>query len=108
MIFFIKDFLDFLETAKSFGDRLLVAVYNNHPTKTLINSLSARMTVLASLNIVDWVTPIEHGALNAFVQELLPDTIVLSHENFKTGHVEDIKVLDAAGYLAKMREKEYS
>jgi D-beta-D-heptose 7-phosphate kinase/D-beta-D-heptose 1-phosphate adenosyltransferase len=72
----------YLEQAKSFGDRLIVAVNDDASVTRLkgagrpINALAQRMAVLAGLNAVDWVVPFSEDTPERIVSHLLPDVWV--------------------------------
>lgn len=72
----------YLEQAKSFGDRLIVAVNDDASVAKLkgparpINTLARRMAVLAGLNAVDWVVPFSENTPERLVSHLLPDVWV--------------------------------
>lgn len=72
----------YLEQAKTFGDRLIVAVNDDASVGRLkgatrpINSLDRRMAVLAGLSAVDWVVPFGEDTPQKIVSEVLPDVWV--------------------------------
>jgi D-beta-D-heptose 7-phosphate kinase / D-beta-D-heptose 1-phosphate adenosyltransferase len=72
----------YLEQAKTFGDRLIVAVNDDASTKRLkgparpINTLARRMAVLAGLSAVDWVVPFSEDTPERIVGHILPDVWV--------------------------------
>ena len=83
-----------LEKAKSFGDRLIVAVNSDDSIKKLKgdsrphHTLVQRMEVLNALKSVDWVVSFSEDTPGECVKMLNPDIIVKGSENFKT--IDDI------------------
>ena len=71
-----------LEAAKAMGDRLIVAVNDDQSVARLkgaerpINSLQARMEVLAALHSVDWVVPFFEDTPAHLIAAILPDILV--------------------------------
>jgi D-beta-D-heptose 7-phosphate kinase/D-beta-D-heptose 1-phosphate adenosyltransferase len=69
----------YLEQAKRFGDRLIVAVNDDNSVSNLkgsgrpINNLANRMAVLAGLNAVDWIVPFSEATPERLIKLLLPD-----------------------------------
>lgn len=74
--------VSYLENARKLGDRLIVAVNTDESVKRLkgesrpINSLDARMAVLAGLASVDWVVPFSEDTPQRLIGEILPDLLV--------------------------------
>jgi len=72
----------YLEEAKSLGDRLVVAINDDHSVRRLkgdsrpINGLEDRMSVLAGLAAVDWVVPFAEDTPERLIGEVLPDVLV--------------------------------
>lgn len=72
----------YLEQAKQFGERLIVAVNDDASVKSLkgngrpINSLERRMAVLAGLSAVDWVVSFSENTPEELVKKVLPDVWV--------------------------------
>lgn len=72
----------YLEQAKSFGDRLIVAVNDDASVARLkgsarpINTLARRMAVLAGLSAVDWVVSFSEDTPERLVSQILPDVWV--------------------------------
>jgi D-beta-D-heptose 7-phosphate kinase / D-beta-D-heptose 1-phosphate adenosyltransferase len=71
----------YLEEAKSLGDRLVVAVNDDHSVRRLkgdarpINTLPDRMAVLAGLAAVDWVVPFSEDTPARLIGAVLPDVL---------------------------------
>jgi D-beta-D-heptose 7-phosphate kinase/D-beta-D-heptose 1-phosphate adenosyltransferase len=71
-----------LNEAKSLGDRLIVAVNDDESVRNLkgvprpINSLSARMEVLAALECVDWVVSFSGPNPEPLIEKIIPDILV--------------------------------
>ncbi|MEI7841168.1 MAG: bifunctional D-glycero-beta-D-manno-heptose-7-phosphate kinase/D-glycero-beta-D-manno-heptose 1-phosphate adenylyltransferase HldE [Methylococcaceae bacterium] len=74
--------ITYLQQAKALGDRLIVAVNSDESVKMLkgdsrpINTLHARMSVLAALECVDWVVEFNEETPERLYTRLLPDVIV--------------------------------
>lgn len=72
----------YLEQAKQFGDRLIVAVNDDASVAKLkgssrpINTLARRMAVLSGLSAVDWVVPFSEDTPERLVKTVLPDVWV--------------------------------
>ncbi|HEX7081066.1 MAG TPA: bifunctional D-glycero-beta-D-manno-heptose-7-phosphate kinase/D-glycero-beta-D-manno-heptose 1-phosphate adenylyltransferase HldE [Gammaproteobacteria bacterium] len=72
----------YLEEAKSFGNRLIVAVNDDDSVRRLkgpsrpVTPLEDRMAVLAGLAAVDWVVPFAEDTPAALIGRLLPDVLV--------------------------------
>lgn len=89
--------VQYLAKAKALGDRLIVAVNTDKSVKKLkgsarpLNSLAARMEVVASLRAVDWVVPFSEETPERLINALLPDILVKG---------ADYKVEQIAGHKA--------
>lgn len=74
--------IDYLEKAKRFGDRLVVAVNDDASVARLkgamrpINPLATRMRMLSALACVDWVVMFSEDTPEALYDEVLPDVLV--------------------------------
>jgi len=74
--------VEYLYFAKSLGDLLVVAVNSDDSVKRLkgegrpINKLEDRMTVLAALEMVDYVVPFDEDTPYEVIKLLRPDIIV--------------------------------
>ncbi|HEY8521833.1 MAG TPA: bifunctional D-glycero-beta-D-manno-heptose-7-phosphate kinase/D-glycero-beta-D-manno-heptose 1-phosphate adenylyltransferase HldE [Gammaproteobacteria bacterium] len=74
--------VSYLEEAKSFGDRLIVAVNDDASVSRLkgasrpITPLEDRMAVLAGLAAVDWVVPFAEDTPAALIARLVPHVLV--------------------------------
>lgn len=72
----------YLQMAKQLGDYLVVAVNTDESIRRLkgssrpVNNLDHRMTVLASLNVVDWVIPFADDTPERLLKLLKPDMLV--------------------------------
>jgi D-beta-D-heptose 7-phosphate kinase/D-beta-D-heptose 1-phosphate adenosyltransferase len=101
----------YLEQAKSFGDRLIVGVNDDHSVARLkgearpINPLEQRMAVLAGLKAVDWVVPFTESTPGRLVEALSPDIIVKTDEYFKT--IEDIPTTEGVQHVLSKGGKVY-
>lgn len=96
--------VQYLEQARSLGDKLIVAVNSDDSVERLkgperpINPLEQRMAVLSGLGSIDWVVPFGKDSVDdtpaELIKELLPDILV------KGG---DYKAEDVAGGEAVIR-----
>ena len=74
--------IDYLEKARAFGDRLIVAVNDDASVSRLkgparpVNGLATRMRMLSALACVDWVLPFSEDTPEALYGEVLPDVLV--------------------------------
>jgi D-beta-D-heptose 7-phosphate kinase/D-beta-D-heptose 1-phosphate adenosyltransferase len=74
--------VDYLQRARALGDRLIVLVNSDASVRRLkgperpINPLAHRMTLLAALECVDWVTPFEEDTPRDLIGRVLPDILV--------------------------------
>jgi D-beta-D-heptose 7-phosphate kinase/D-beta-D-heptose 1-phosphate adenosyltransferase len=74
--------IDYLQKARTLGDRLIVAVNSDTSVKRLkgktrpIVELSSRMEVLNALSCVDWVVDFDEDTPQRIIGELLPDILV--------------------------------
>jgi D-beta-D-heptose 7-phosphate kinase / D-beta-D-heptose 1-phosphate adenosyltransferase len=86
--------VSYLQAAKAYGDRLIVAVNSDESVKQLkgaerpVNRLEQRMAVLAGLESVDWVVSFEEDTPERLICRLQPDVLI------KGG---DYRVEDIAG-----------
>jgi len=91
----------YLEEAKSFGDRLIVAVNSDASVTQLkgpsrpINTLAQRMAVIAGLGAVDWVVAFNEQTPERIVNAVNPDVWVKGGDY----RVEDLP--EARGVLAQ-------
>lgn len=74
--------IQYLKEAKKLGDRLIIAINTDESIRRLkgesrpLNSLSARMEVLAALRSVDWVVPFSDDTPARLIAKVLPDILV--------------------------------
>ncbi len=72
----------YLSEAKRRGDRLIVAVNDDASVRRLkgssrpVNSLKARMAVLAGLSMVDWVVPFSEDTPERLIEAVKPDVLI--------------------------------
>jgi D-beta-D-heptose 7-phosphate kinase/D-beta-D-heptose 1-phosphate adenosyltransferase len=94
--------VSYLEEAKSLGDRLIVAVNDDHSVRRLkgelrpINGLEDRMLVLAGLAAVYWVVPFSEDTPASLIRALLPDVLVKGGD-YKPGEIAGAKEVLANG-----------
>ena len=80
----------YFNQARSYGDRLVIAVNSDCSVKKLkgsgrpVNTLALRMEVLANIKAVDWVVPFMDLTPGRIVESILPDILVKGGENFKS------------------------
>ena len=88
--------IHYLQQARELGDRLVVLVNSDDSVRRLkgndrpVNPLSARMTMLAALESVDWVIPFGDDTPRDLICQILPDILV------KGGDYADVTQI--AGY----------
>ena len=86
--------INYLEKARTLGDRLIIAVNEDDSVRRLkgeerpLNSVADRMTILSALSCVDWVVPFSEDTPERLISRLLPDILV------KGG---DYKIADIVG-----------
>ncbi len=103
--------INYIEKAKSFGTRLIIAVNDDQSIKILkgdsrpINTLEHRMQVLAALKAVDWVVPFNHIRPGNLIEALNPDVLVKTKETFKS--IEEIPEYEGAHHVLKHGGKVY-
>ena len=103
--------INYIEKAKSFGTRLIIAVNDDQSIKILkgdsrpINTLEHRMQVLAALKAVDWVVPFNHIRPGNLIGALNPDVLVKTKETFKS--IEEIPEYEGAHHVLKHGGKVY-
>jgi len=74
--------VDYLQAARAYGDRLIVAVNTDSSVKKLkgesrpVNSLEDRMRILEALDCVDWVVPFAEDTPAQLIKEIMPDVLV--------------------------------
>ncbi|WP_100622642.1 bifunctional D-glycero-beta-D-manno-heptose-7-phosphate kinase/D-glycero-beta-D-manno-heptose 1-phosphate adenylyltransferase HldE [Candidatus Coxiella mudrowiae] len=78
--------IHYLEAAKTMGNRLIVAVNDDCSVSRLkgterpLNSLHARMEVLAALRAVDWVISFSEDTPTRLIAAVLPDILVKGND----------------------------
>ncbi|HLF97573.1 MAG TPA: D-glycero-beta-D-manno-heptose 1-phosphate adenylyltransferase, partial [Methylococcaceae bacterium] len=83
----------YLQQARELGDRLIVLVNSDASVRRLkgesrpVNSLEQRMTLLAALECVDWVTPFDADTPREAICCILPDILVKGGDY---AHIGDI------------------
>jgi len=85
--------VSYLEQARAQGDRLVLAINTDESVSKLkgsgrpINTASRRLTVLAGLESVDWVTCFEGDTPEELLREVKPDILVKGGDYDKKGVV---------------------
>ena len=105
---FYAGHVDYLKEAKQEGDRLIVAINDDHSVHKLkgegrpINALDRRLTMLAGLASVDWVLSFSGDTPEALLATLKPDVLVKGGDygidqvvgaDIVRGYGGDVKVL---------------
>lgn len=78
--------IDYLEKARSIGDKLVVGLNSDQSVRRLkgesrpINNLYARSSMLAALEFVDVVIPFEEDTPLSLISLLLPDVLVKGND----------------------------
>lgn len=78
--------IDYLEKARSIGDKLVVGLNSDRSVCRLkgesrpINNLHARSSMLAALEFVDAVIPFEEDTPLSLISSLLPDVLVKGND----------------------------
>ncbi|MFZ0219166.1 MAG: bifunctional D-glycero-beta-D-manno-heptose-7-phosphate kinase/D-glycero-beta-D-manno-heptose 1-phosphate adenylyltransferase HldE [Candidatus Aquirickettsiella sp.] len=99
----------YLEKAKVFGHRLIVAVNDDGSVSKLkgpgrpINNLANRMAVLAGLSVVDWVVPFSEATPERLIKLLLPDTWVKGND-YQVNDLSEAKTIQEYGGQIKFIE----
>jgi D-beta-D-heptose 7-phosphate kinase/D-beta-D-heptose 1-phosphate adenosyltransferase len=99
--------VSYLEQARAQGDRLLLAINSDESVTKLkgkgrpINSVDRRLTVLAGLSSVDWVTCFEGDTPEALLREIQPDILVKGGDYDKKG-VVGWEIVEAYGGEVKV------
>lgn len=97
----------YLEQAKRLGDRLIVAVNDDASVSQLkglgrpINKLANRMTVLAGLNVVDWVVAFSESTPERLIKLLLPDVWVKASD-YQIDDLPEAKIVQEYGGEIKL------
>ncbi len=94
--------VEYLYFAKGLGDLLVVAVNSDNSVKRLkgegrpINKLEDRMTVLAALEMVDYVVPFDEDTPYEVIKLLRPDIIVIGGD-YKPEEVVGKDIVESYG-----------
>ena len=99
----------YLDEARQFGDRLIVAINDDDSVRRLkgagrpVNKLAQRVRVLEGLAAVDWVVPFSEDTPEALLEEIRPDVLVKGGDyapgdvvgaEFVRSYGGDVRVLD--------------
>ena len=99
----------YLNEAKKLGDKLVVAINDDHSVRRLkgvgrpINPVERRMAVLAGLEAVDWVVSFKENTPEALLESLRPEVLVKGGDygidqvvgsDFVRSYGGDVKVLE--------------
>ena len=96
----------YLQKAKELGSKLIVAVNSDSSVKSLkgskrpINNLSDRMSVLASLECVDWVISFTDSSPEKIIRKLKPNVLVKG-DDYKTDEIAGNKFVLSNGGQVK-------
>jgi D-beta-D-heptose 7-phosphate kinase/D-beta-D-heptose 1-phosphate adenosyltransferase len=94
--------VSYLQQARALGDRLIVAVNDDESVGRLkgplrpLNSLAARMSMLAALSSVDWVVAFSEDTPERLYNRVLPDVLVKGGD-YKAADVAGARQVIAAG-----------
>lgn len=97
----------YLEQAKRFGDRLIVAVNEDDSVSKLkgserpINNLANRMAVLAGLSAVDWIVSFNETTPERLIQLILPD-IWVKGGDYQLDDLPEAKLIQGYGGQVKL------
>ena len=92
----------YLNEARKFGDRLIVAVNSDDSVRRLkgrqrpVNSLGNRLQVLAALECVDWVTAFEEDTPASLISAIVPDKLVKGGD-YRPDEIAGYETVTAAG-----------
>jgi D-beta-D-heptose 7-phosphate kinase / D-beta-D-heptose 1-phosphate adenosyltransferase len=99
--------IDYLEKAKTLGDRLIVAVNDDESVKRLkgvgrpINLLATRLRMLSALSCVDCVIPFSEDTPERLICKLLPDILVKGGD-YTLEEIAGWKCVTRAGGVVKV------
>jgi D-beta-D-heptose 7-phosphate kinase/D-beta-D-heptose 1-phosphate adenosyltransferase len=94
--------VSYLQQARALGDRLIVAVNDDESVGRLkgplrpLNSLPARMTMLAALSCVDWVVAFSEDTPERLYSRVLPDVLVKGGD-YSAANIAGARQVIAAG-----------
>ena len=97
----------YLQQARALGDRLIVAVNDDDSVRRLkgetrpVNTLDARMTVLAALAAVDWVVPFSEDTPQRLICRVCPDVLVKGGD-YRPEDIAGGECVTAAGGAVKV------
>lgn len=95
--------IDYLEKARSLGDKLIVGLNSDDSARRLkgderpINDLNARSLMLAALDFVDAVVPFEEDTPLTLISTLLPDMLIKGGDYQKENIVGANVVIESGG-----------
>jgi len=92
----------YLQQAKQLGDYLIVAINDDNSVRRIkganrpINNVEQRMTVLASLNVVDWVVAFPDDTPERLLKRIQPD-ILVKGDDYTVDRVVGAEIVHAYG-----------
>lgn len=94
--------VDYLEQAKDYGHRLIVAVNSDESVTNIkglgrpLNSVDSRMHVLAGLQAVDWVVSFDEATPVELLKKILPDFLIKGG-NYTVEEVKGHELVESYG-----------
>jgi len=85
-------YIDYFESARALGDRLIVAVNEN----ASLSPLAGRMRILSSLREIDWVVDFSDDSPARQISAIRPDVLVLRNDA-SPEQIAEAKKIQAAG-----------
>jgi D-beta-D-heptose 7-phosphate kinase/D-beta-D-heptose 1-phosphate adenosyltransferase len=100
--------VDYLQEAKSEGDRLIVALNSDESIRRLkevgrpVTTLDHRMAIVAGLKAVDWVVPFEEDTPENLISVLQPDVLVKGGDYKNVDQVVGADIVKSYGGSVKV------
>ena len=94
--------VDYLEQAKQYGHRLIVAVNSDESVTNIkgagrpLNNVSSRMHVLAGLQVVDWVVSFDEATPVELINKIRPD-VLIKGGNYTVEEVKGHELVESYG-----------
>jgi D-beta-D-heptose 7-phosphate kinase/D-beta-D-heptose 1-phosphate adenosyltransferase len=99
--------VQYLEQAKEFGQRLIVAINDDASVSRLkgssrpLNTLKQRAAVLSALRVVDWVVPFSEDTPERLIRRVCPDVLVKGAD-YRIEEIAGADYVIAEGGLVKL------
>lgn len=100
--------VDYLQEAKSEGDRLIVALNSDESIRRLkgvgrpVTTLDHRMAIVAGLKAVDWIVPFEEDTPEKLISALQPDVLVKGGDYTNVDQVVGADIVKSYGGSVKV------